>query len=83
MRLTLAWVCLFFPALQPRTCANYNPITNPGEQFECPADTEFDPEAGNKTNPDVAACCRVRELSRKGTPAAVTLAPAAAVAMAA
>jgi hypothetical protein len=60
----MGWLCLCFPflLLQPRTCANYNPITNPGEQFECPADTEFDPEAGNKTNPDVAACCRVRTL---------------------
>lgn len=46
-------------ALQPRTCADYNPITNPGERFECPADSEFDVKAGNKTNPDVAACCKV------------------------
>jgi hypothetical protein len=46
--------------LQPRTCANYNPIANPGEQFDCPADTEFDHKAGNKTNPDVQTCCRVR-----------------------
>lgn len=45
--------------LQPRTCANYNPITNPGEVFECPADTQWDPRSANRTNPDVQTCCKV------------------------
>lgn len=53
-------VCLCYCSpLQPRTCANYNPITNPGERFECPADSEYNPKGDNKTTPDVATCCKV------------------------
>lgn len=61
-------------SLQPRTCANFNPITNPGERFECPADSEYDPAADNKTSPDVAACCKVSEKASqlKHTTAAAT-----------
>ena len=44
---------------QARTCADYNPITSPGERFECPRDHEFDPEAEDRTSPDVATCCKV------------------------
>lgn len=52
-------VLCWFVCLQARTCANYNPITNPGERFECPADTQFNPAAGNKTDPTVSKCCKV------------------------
>ncbi len=54
------WLWYGVLLLQARTCANYNPITNPGELFECPSDTEWNPAAGNKTNPDVERCCKVR-----------------------
>lgn len=65
-------------SLQPRSCANFNPITNPGERFECPADSEYDPAADNKTSPDVAACCKVSEEANKLIHTATAAAAAAA-----
>jgi len=53
---------MFLPhaaVLQPATCANVEPVTNPGMSFaaKCPALTEYDPTKAT-ASPSVTNCCK-------------------------
>lgn len=59
--------CLLLPQLQPASCANVAPISNPGQKYKCPGFREFDPEKSALEAPSADRCCsKVRAGLRMG-----------------
>lgn len=60
--LTPADICAPIPpfsALQPASCGDVKPISNPGERYTCPKLSEYDEAKDETAKPSADTCCRV------------------------